>query len=380
MAKNALHSKIILSLESLIKFNRGNLLGEKRKEFEVHLDNSPLMKDAADGLAEFEREDKLPKTVEQLNDGIALRLKATSFGTFNPSAQKTKPNVKGPVLAKLKIVTAVAASLVLLAAIGFGVFYLADRSSDQKPLSQVNASKETIISDGDERNKDQVIKSYEQLAAELDSAKTDSANGDTITLAVSDLQRALDQETEADSDDVQGNANTESSVQASETTNRAQQDLRERERLTANEPKAAEANKAAETPPEVSYEEAVEPEVAQTRNQAPEKAATINADSVSDKKDGYGGASTLSKSAVSETQKLYNDGLAHLKKGQYSEAIAKLEKVADDKDAKIADDAAWHLVDAYLATDDTRKAKRLLRKLSRTDKYGEKADEKLNKL
>lgn len=393
MDKRPEHSNSIwLSFEQLVKYVRGNLLGSKKQEVEDKISASPLMSDAIEGLREVDNPAKLEKTIEALNRQIQLRSGASA---------PTLPEIEGTegktTTLSSKTIFSIAASFTILMAAGAVWWYTSGNigKTANSEQSVVTADSEKLMEKEDISSKPFIPDSQASYAWDkrADSTMLDSTvgagtvdffkNGNELALVDGDLE--LNEEVEDDA--------TEDTEQLA----LYERDEQQLERKKESEPtvekalKNKEVEETAEEAAKVENEgyfanESVIGNANNTSNQYEYNKANntppqVLTDSIAVVKDdaelsAYRYANTYENDDAS----IYQNGIDYLNKGELALAEGEFIKLTDRKDSEYKDDAWWNLAQIYLKQGDDKQAKKALKKIRSSSKYGTRAKEELDKL
>jgi len=344
---------IWLSLEQMLKYIKGNLLGKKKQEVDDQILASPLISEAIEGLREVKNYDKLQKTIDSLNRQIQLKSGAPAL-----EPKIIKENA-GSEFSFAKV-WAVAASISIFGIATAAIWYFA--ANNENPNSNeglVYTEKETLVANKESLNSsippdtlqatiDSTVNS-EMLAFNLEESaandafeplkleesktrKTEIANKDAMTSTKKEVEKPIAKKTTtANENELMGNSN--------KLGNTAEPSVR-----FNNE--------------EISVD-------------------SIRAD-YEDKSNGY--SSSKLKESTSTDAATYKQGLDYLKGNKIEEAKSTFSKIADNKNSEYKDDAIWNLAQIHIKEGDTKEAKKLLKKIKDSDKYGTLAKEAIDKL
>ncbi|MCB0736645.1 MAG: tetratricopeptide repeat protein [Bacteroidetes bacterium] len=388
MSTSPKHNRsFIIPLHALIKYVKGNLLGDKKKEVEINAASSPLHQEALEGLKEFEKIDKVPAMVDDINKAIAIKLGHSISGQSNLT-ESTKGGSKIIAL-NTKALAAIGAAASVIVALGFGLFYIVDRSASN---SEKFASAPVENTDVVTENVDEKLTPVQDYLAKENATK-DTTDSSTSANAIAFEENGiydLNEDVLFDqSESINGNASGQPPALKFDYSKTKDRNKNEYEAEPVEETrKNIYKNEAFETPeltnkkseentyfkPGNNKKANSELSASSTRYRAD---STVEYDELADDVE----SKKQDKSYSSSTQDLanYQSGMA-LKEKSPTEAIAAFEKVVDNKNSVYYNDAAWQLANLYIANGDDRKAKKLLKRLVKTDKYDKLATELLNKL
>lgn len=399
MSKENPHNNFIVSLDSFIKYIKGNLLGDKKKEVDLHLKNSPLFQDAAEGLSSFKKPDKLPDTVDELNKQIALKIGTTASQTPSPKAAGSSKVVS----LNLKAIGTISAAATVIVACGLGIYYGVSALNESSKTAQVAVAE--VSDEANEPKGDVDFRSFNELKrqdsvlAEADS--TAFANGaDTVLITMNGTTRddsyGFSITEDEESLDANASYNWSFGDQGNSNVSKEKAGTYKLEVKESNGAKTSESLRK-------EYESEEKPEPIESIEE-PEFNYTGNAESLNNtnfsknnKQITTAGSGTSyytdSIKQKSEDKKAkyrskdkedlpepYETAVNFLKKGDTKSAQKEFEKVLNNKKSPFYDDAAWQLANIYLQQGESKKAKKMLKKVDGTTKYGEKAKKLLEGL
>lgn len=386
-------NNIWLSLEQLIKYVKGNLLGSKKQEVEDKITASPLLSDAAEGIKETAQPEKLQKVVDSLNRQIQLKTGASAViaptQDSQPSNSGTTKKLSG------KAILSIAASVLILATAGAAIWWGLSTPSPTKNSAMLRAEVEQKVDSDVVPGMESHSHDFSQndLAFDGDKTVTDSIAADTNQGLLAVLEKKnldlneADEELSFAEDDLSEEpvydlANKSDHRYAAADRKDELNKERQQESPVATRALANSAEPIAEN--EESGENSVEEENKLYFNAntiEPNQANGYNnstldlEDAVVAKNDKY------KKSALGTTDSdAYTEALALLDAGNLSEAETAFADIASNRNSAYQDDAYWNLAQIYLKQEDPKAAKRVLKKIKNSPKYGVKAKLELDKL
>lgn len=398
MSKENPHNNFIVSLDSFIKYVKGNLLGDKKKEVDLHLNNSPLFQDAAEGLGSFKKPDKLPETVDELNKRIALKIGTTASQAPSPKAASGTKVVS----LNLKAIATISAAASVIVACGLGIYFGVKALNEDSKTAQVAVAEMT--DEASKPKEDLDFRSFDELQrqdsvlAEADSTR--STNGaDTIAVNLYDLADADNASIQEDEGTPDPGLTYDWSFGNQPTGNASKENSGTYE-VEITQQNGAQVSKALKNESKLEAEEESIPDeknLTEPESYYSGNAESLNNASFSKKNEqitAYSSTSTDSaklyeakdkKSRYRDKDKEelpepYETAVEFLKKGDTESAQKEFEKVLNNKKSPFYDDAAWQLANIYLQQGESKKAKKMLKKVDGTTKYGEKAKKLLENL
>ncbi|MBI1184579.1 tetratricopeptide repeat protein [bacterium] len=362
MPDNQAHKNPIwITLDQMVKYVRGNLLGEKKQEVEDQIMASPLIADAIEGLKQVDNPEKLQKTVDALNRQIQLKSGASDVVAIPETAGATTSKANN------NRIWAIAASAALIACSAVAIWYFIFRlpNAPGQPQGMVIAEKEKVVKtpETEQNTKESSLAFADSAVAENDSSKTTPNE----LLAMNDA--LADEKPEAEAAET---VQTKDAYKANEAAGK-------KLNLSGNETRTAEATKK---PTVEEAKKGLNNTVENTgiANNSKESNMAM-ADSVltesDDELDSY---SYRSKAAPSSDAVKYQKAVSYLKNNDLTNAEKTFEELADDKNSSYQDDAIWNLAQIYLKQGNDRDAKKMFRKIKDSAKYGTQAKEALDKL
>lgn len=387
MSKSPEHNnRIWLSLEQLIKYVKGNLLGAKKQEVEDKITASALLSDAAEGIKEIDNPEKLQAMVDSLNRQIQLKSGAQAAALpTNDSASPSNSSTKTITLSNKAILSIAASALILVAAgaaVWWGVSSAPSSLSDSKALVEKEQQMEPDMYPGDANLLlSDLANAADTLAQKNDSTILDldsTGKPDPGLIAVLDDRFAPIEEV---SDDEEELDYTVKKDLRSDFAAVAPADKEKEEQTVYSNSNGALENRAFNKV-ETESEELLEPSsLGYTNTYSQEEVNNITERSAADLE------SVVATSAGKERKKQnvnqdaadYQAAVNLLNAGKNAEAKAAFEKLSNRK-GEFQDDAHWNLAQIYLDEGDDKAAKKLLKKIRNSDKYGERAKEELEKL
>ncbi|MGB0429446.1 MAG: hypothetical protein ACPGLV_03165 [Bacteroidia bacterium] len=359
MPENNHHSNpLILTLEQMRKYFKGNLLGIKKQEVEDKLNSSALLADAIDGLNEVDNLDKIDLTIGELNRQIQLKSGAQKVIiaeeplTANESAKSASNLSIYPIAASF-------GAIVIVSSILYWVYNKNSTSSTTNALAHVEET--TVAND----NKPNTTKGNNTLTTNNDTSKIDS-NIKSGLLALNEFSADL----ETDKEKIERPDSKKESLSKPKSIAK---DLKNRKTNsektiveTAKEPTESSAN--------LIGNNAIE-------NKGYTNEETLGVDSSLTLEDDINYQSGYKSKSVFESEKsTYKEAIDLLNDNNLDDALLKFKSVADDRNHPNKDDANWSIAQIYMKKGDARLAKKALRKVKNSPKYGTKAQLLLEQL
>ncbi len=356
---------IRLSLEQMLKYIKGNLLGNKKQEIEDKIQASPLLADAIDGLKEFENTDKIERTIDELNRQIQLKSGASKIEHTNDPFEQ---EVKGSSTSSPAPFFSIAASLGALIIVS-GVFYwiYTNRSNAQlaKPLANVE---ETTIKSANSASEPDLKINIDSNEIISDSAKI--PDNDLIAM------------NESDEFSTHYRADNNTEFKKEELSDRYKDiDFRSEPSAAKNKATMAETKTSANkerTAAESSKNENLKNAVIEKESEELNYGEGIT-DSIDNRKYNKSYSSfddITSKSQVSN----YSVAVELMEANKLDEALNKFNQIAEEKNNPNKDDAYWNMAQIYMKKGDAKSAKKVLKKVKNSAKYGTKAQLLLEQL
>lgn len=386
MSKSPEHNnRIWLSLEQLIKYVKGNLLGAKKQEVEDKITASALLSDAAEGIKEVDNPEKLQAMVDSLNRQIQLKSGAQAAALpTNDSAAPSNSSTKTIALSNKAILSIAASALILVAAsaaVWWGVSSAPSPLSDSKALVEKEQKMKPDMYPGDANRLLSDLANAADTLVQKDSIVLDlDSNGkpDPGLIAVLDDRFAPIEEVSDDEEELDYAVKKDS---RSDFAAVAPADKEKEEQTFYSKSNGTLENRAFNNV-ETESEELLEPSsLGYTSTYYQEEVNQLAERSAADLE------SVVATSAGKERKKQnvnqdaadYQAAVNLLNAGKNAEAKAAFEKLSNRK-GEFQDDAHWNLAQIYLEEGDDKAAKKLLKKIRNSDKYGERAKEELEKL
>lgn len=330
MSKTTPHTPVLwLSAQQLIKYVKGNLLGDKKKDVDELTAVSPLLADALEGVKMMEHPERMERTTAAINRQIQLRSGAGPVQY--PSVSQSIPGRAAYI--SIRPYATAAAALALVAVASFTVWLLLPGPESKRGQAVVYEEQATVQPGPD---------TYAAAQMPPDTAFESALQADSaIPLLAYDEPVARPAPTR-----VAAPAARET------TTTRHEKDTDNHNAAGAyTQPQVEEDISMAE-----AYQYADEPGPIL---KAKEKAA-VDEDLYDEAEDGY----TLAKQLLAA--------------GSDEEATRVLRKVAGNRKSAHREDAAWDLAQLYLKKGDANEAKKWLKKLKNSESYSQRANELLS--
>lgn len=362
------HSRYFwLSLDQMIKYLKGNLLGEKKTEVDDQLMSSELLKDAVEGLEHVQNTRKLPGTIDELNRQIAL--KSGMQKTSTPHKQSASTTGKGPLLA-------IAASVVLIASSTAIFWWLSNTSStpESNGIAQIETEKKTPNTDGEVvASADTTIQS---LLADNDST-VDTPTSNQLIALLEEPEESFEEDDiiAVENADLRKEGAAKARQKANEKTITSQR--------SSEKPEAEEVEEETLTAPQLKEENAeVVGNYANSGSSAtPENTATEAFEfSQKDAQKSTRYQTSPELDAVNIEAEIYNAAKSNFETNQLKEAEEGFSRIEGNRKSRFYDDAVWHLGLIYAKQGNTKDAKKMFKKLRNSSKYQVKAQKELDKL
>jgi len=390
-------NNIWLSLEQLIKYVKGNLLGSKKQEVEDKITASPLLSDAAEGIKEAAQPEKLQKVVDSLNRQI--QLKSGAAAVVSPVQEGSSGT--GTTTKKLsgKAILSIAASVLILATAGAVIWWGLSSPFSSKNSAMVRAELEQKIDsdvvpgrDNNARNAFAQPLDSSQQHVLLDSV-TDSTQPELLAVLE---EKLLDDDVEVDEEAIEAEYDLQNEpVRRKPAASDKHNYTADRKDELAKERQAEQTSPARSVENKANAEPITESEESVAGNAQLENNLYFNSNE-SPEVNQTNGFSTgdLSEVSVAKNDKYkkstpdysstdadaYTEALSLLDSGKLQDAETAFEKIAANRNSAYQDDAYWNLAQIYLKQDDAKAAKKVLKKIKNSPKYGVKAKLELDKL
>lgn len=350
---------IMLTLDQMIKYVKGNLLGIKKQEVEDRITASPLLSDAIEGMGHVKNPEKMDKTIDELNRQIQLKSGAKAV-VIEESETAIGQNSSKSTFPKYSI----AASIALIIAVSVTLYFIFSNRNQAALNSESIATleeSEPIAYKAKESN-NTPTKENGQL---IDSYKFDSViKPGLLALNEEPLNKNEEAELEIDFED-SGNSSRERKDYSNETI--------------VKEPEERSIAFESEEPEE---------EVAVSRSMNEKSLTNAPAETLkgmdlfstdSTFSDDYSGYDKSYK-LETEVSSAYSEAIELLEQNKLDDALNKFESVADNKSSPYIDDANWNIAQIQIKKGNDREAKKALKKIKNSSKYGVKAKGLLDEL
>ncbi|MFY0672547.1 MAG: hypothetical protein JXQ87_04055 [Bacteroidia bacterium] len=347
----------MLTLDQMIKFVKGNLLGIKKQEVEDKINASPLISDAIEGINLVKNPEKLEKTIDEINRQIQLKSGASAVIIEETSASNTNASQKTSFSTY-----SAAASIVLIIAVSATLYFIFSKRSNS--LNEIDSV--ALIEDTEFINNKHNKSSSEpknQLDLESDTIINDSIE-QTGLIALNKTSGEFKRETDLASND-ENVINREIADFSSKTLVNNEY---EKVAKSLEEPLVASKTK--------ENSELSNSAIETTEN---EEEVGFLLDSVKDLED-YSAKDTYSGKSKAYTKSSYSAAVDLLNQNRLDEALDQFETIANDKNSANIDDANWNIAQIHIKQGNNRAAKKALKKLKNSSKYGVKAKVLLDEL
>ena len=350
---------IMLTLDQMIKYVKGNLLGIKKQEVEDRITASPLLSDAIEGMGHVKNPEKLDKTIDELNRQIQLKSGAKAV-VIEESETAIGQNSSKSAFPKYSI----AASIALVVTVGATLYFVFSNRNQAALNSESIATIEESepIAFKSKESDNTPTKEKELL---IDSNKFDSVvEPGLLALNEELLNKNKEAELEIDFED-SGNSYRERNDYSKETI------VKEPEERSI-------AFESEEPEEEVAVSRSMnEISLANAPVETLESEDLFSMDSTfGDDYSGYEKSYKLKK----EVSSTYSEAIELLEQNKLDDALNKFESVADDKSSPYIDDANWNIAQIQIKKGNDKEAKKALKKIKNSSKYGVKAKVLLDEL
>lgn len=360
-----------LSLDQMLKYIKGNLLGEKKTEVDDQLMSSDLMKDAMEGLGHVQNTRKLPETIDQINRQIALK-----SGLQNGPKPVQNRTSSGSFLTGKTL--AIAASILLVATSAALFWWIASTPSpsiEQKAIAYIEPEEPTKMAD-------KATPSPDTSVSGTDSSAIAIADTAIQYIAVLEDNTQDDLEPNLQSERINAAIKKDENAyyKASERKKKALTSQNTPERESEEEPMMESSNP---TEGELSF--STEKNYSNSRSSenivspppvvsSDESAKATTADSyqyTKEKKD---------RGDIKSDAQTYQIATSNYSNGELTKAEQGFLEIERNKKSEFYDDSVWHLGLIYLKNQNEKAAKKMFKKLRDSPKYKVKAVQELDKL
>lgn len=388
------NNNIWLSLEQLIKYVKGNLLGVKKQEVEDKITASALLSDAAEGIKASSQPEKLQSIVDGLNRQIRLKSGAGAISTPLEATTELSGSTSTRQTLSGKALLSIAASLVVLVAAGAAVWWSVSKTPDGLSDSKVLAEKEeqlapnSFFGNSEPKLKDSASDTTRIAANGLFSSQDTTPvpePSEDLLIALNNSENRFYQG-DAESDDLllkreKSYEDEKTRYQKDNTSFDSQGKMLVAETATPRGNEVTQLEEETElSTNSVNNEEQKELNSPVSNSYSTENIPTRDTKSISTESIGaYSDQGSKKKDSNNDAAD-YQAAINLLNAGNNEEAKAAFEELSSRKGSIYQDDAYWNLAQIYLKEGDDKEAKKSLKKIKSSDKYGTRAKEELDKL
>lgn len=390
-----------LSQEQIIRYADNKSDDNELRSVELHLADCPACNDVLEGYQNLSDKNTLNARIKRINEKIDHRVKKHKI--IAPSEKRIKPQNK-TLRMRIRRTISVAASLLLLAAVGFLINHYvqngaADNASALSQTEEKAADEKSIVNDYIAPETETESSEPENPHTEKELMKEDAKDAKTeIVNEISADEGTIPNEDLEDAEENNVAVELDESVKNDRNSDLPEADSDNEEINTAEETalssSAPEENiktdndtKKSETVSEIEEEAMFGSTVRSGSNHSIESAETSEK---REKRRILGGknrpntktsAPTVGSAAdAMNTTDALQTGNELFEQKEYAKALAEFERALTGTDKKQKSEAEWMKARCLLELNQTKKARKLLRKISESgNRYSSRAKERLEK-